>query len=161
MIIVTLSSTSARATCNSYNCTQGQSLNLTCHDFKTWSEVNEAFGFINCAQNPPDPVVLKPSKNILFTSELNISVIQQTTVLDLYDTIGVNVYPWPFCPGCQKKDLYLHLSIIEFYVNNTNDYQCKPGLLPDDSAHSVSFISMYLGSLNLYKGNTNGDTVLI
>jgi hypothetical protein len=127
--------------------------------------MNEHISTINWPQATWDPIYVKPSKPILLTSELNISLLAysnpfcfSSNQIFLYDISGVNVYPWPplVCTNCQKKTLDLDLSTIEFYVNNTpsTSYSCSPDLIPDDSATSVSFLSTYLDQLTVSYGNT-------
>jgi hypothetical protein len=43
-------------------------------------------------------------------------------------------------------------------VNNTNNYNCTPGLVPDSSPSGVSFFSMYLDQITIQYGNTYGQS---
>jgi hypothetical protein len=143
----------AAITCHYSGCVLvNETSNLTCTGFDSWSEVNTEFASIKCV-HPPDPVYLQPKEPFLLTSELNVSLftyanpaVQNSNQLKLYGLSGINVYPWPACPGCVKKNLHIFVSTIQFYVNNTppSDYACSPDIIPDDTSKSTSFLASYI-----------------
>jgi hypothetical protein len=157
------------STCkNVGNCTTAaQSLNLTCIDINSWSEVNNEISPDKC-KSPPNLINLVTSAPLLLSNELNISAFSHSNDLSdylvNYNTIsfmsleGIEVYPWPFCSKCVKNSLAVSFSNIEFYVNNKapGSYNCTPGLVPDDSATSVSFLSKYITLFAISNGNTYG-----
>jgi hypothetical protein len=116
MLNLQLDTVSAAAICDAH-CSDPENSNITCAEFNSWSEVNKELISNNCTKNPPIAILLKPSKSILLTSELNISVTSMVD-LRLYDVGGVNVYPWPvLIAGFRNVQMFFVQSIIEFYVN--------------------------------------------
>jgi hypothetical protein len=133
---------------------------LTCHQFSSWNEANEALKATNFT-NPTAPVFMKPSEPILLTSELNTSLVLFSSALLFYGLSGVNVYPWPAWNNDQKG-FSLFLSKIEFHVNSTppTGYICSPNLLPDDSATSVSLLSSHIKSIIIIYGNKYSSSAI-
>jgi hypothetical protein len=78
MIIVRLdwSGGASSAICNPSDC--GKEFRLSCHQFKSWAEVNTPeLGLNNCTM-PIDSVSLQPSEPIAPTSELNMSLVAKS-----------------------------------------------------------------------------------
>jgi hypothetical protein len=129
MIFILLRDPALAISCNFNfgNGTPGQPFNLLCTEFNSWSEVNNELSSIEC-KNLPDPIYLKPSKPIILTNELNISVVASLKLISdsstgnlnqilLHGLGGIEVYPWPSCSSCVKKSLTISFSVMTFYVN--------------------------------------------
>jgi hypothetical protein len=173
-MLLLLGQSNADITCKYVNGTQHTLGCFVCDKFDSWREVNDEFNSIKCI-NSNDTIYLKPSKPILITSELNISLVacsnnqQNSTNQVWFNSVGgINVYPWPAleCSDCVKKGfsffkkmLYFYYSSILFYVNNTqpSEYPCTPDIFPADSSSQVSFFSTYINSIYTNMGNSFGD----
>jgi hypothetical protein len=170
IIVIFIKVASTTATCDSYNCSLPYY--LFCYEFSSWSELNEVLNTIhdNC-QNTPYFFAFQPSKPILLTDELNITIEFKSTpdnifssLMEVFSVSGFNVYPWPalHCNKlyCQKITIIFYLSTVKFHVNNTSpdDYSCSSDIIPNDSSKRVSLFSTYLESITIEYGNTYGSS---
>jgi hypothetical protein len=147
------------------NCTTtAQSLDLTCTEINSWSEVSNEISSRKC-KSPPNFINLCPSAPLVLSNELDISGFSKTNdtsssnMISLMSLSGIEVYPWPFCPYCVKNYFVVSFSSIKFYVNNKppGSYNCSPDLIPEDSATTVSFLSTYTSYISIWNGNTYGS----
>jgi hypothetical protein len=125
----------------------------SCHEFSSWSELNDAVTI-----NSTGVTDLIPSTFLILNSELDMEKLQDVLMLKFYSLKGVNVYPWL---GLESRPphsiLGIYNSIISYYFNNTppSEYSCGTDMIPDHASQATLF--QLFGEFSISESRYDGE----